>query len=69
MTDQAVIYYGSQGAQVVGEMHLSHLANAIFKIERQGPRNENHANLAKIKAIYDRRKAEWDAANPPEAQS
>lgn len=65
MTDEPLYYHGSKESQLVEEMHLAHLKNAVAKIERMGERDVNFPNLEKIRAVYERRQAEWDAANPP----
>jgi hypothetical protein len=61
-----VYYHGSKGAQLVEEMHLAHLGNAIRKIERMGAIDPNFENLEAIKAIFKRRQDEWDAEHPGE---
>jgi hypothetical protein len=68
MSDQPIFYHGSQGAQLVADMHLAHLGNAVRKIERVGPAHEDFENLDAIKAVFERRQAEWEAANPDKVQ-
>lgn len=63
-TDAPILYHGSKGTELVADMHLAHLGNAVRKIERMGSAHEDFANLAEIKAIFERRQAEWDAAHP-----
>ena len=60
-----LIYYGSGGPQLVEDMHLAHLENAIRKVARLGESDaQNFPNLEAMRAVYDRRKAAWDAEHP-----
>jgi hypothetical protein len=61
----ALVYVSSSGeAHDPETLHLARYANGLRLIEREGPINPNHVNLAALKAVYERRQAAWDAANP-----
>lgn len=61
----ALFYISSKGEQLdPGELHLARFGNAVRLIEREGPANPNYANLARLKEVFERRQAEWEAANP-----
>lgn len=58
-------YISSKGeAHDPETVHLARFYNGLKLIEREGPTNPNHANLAALKAVYERRQAAWEAANP-----
>jgi hypothetical protein len=63
MSEGPVLYHGSKGVELVEEMHLAHLGNAVRKIERNHD-HPDHGNLSAIKAIFERRQAEWDRDHP-----
>lgn len=65
MNDDVLYYISSNGDQLLpGELHLARFSNALRLIEREGRANPNHANLARLKAVFAQRQAEWEAANP-----
>jgi hypothetical protein len=64
-----LFYISSKGVREdVNELHLARFGNAIRLIEREGPANPNHENLERLRAVFERRQTEWEAANPDKVQ-
>lgn len=64
-----LIYISSKGEHHdPEELHLARFGNGIRLIEREGPANPNYENLDKLRAVFERRQAAWDAAHPDQAR-
>lgn len=66
---ETLVYISSNGDRHdPEELHLARFANGLKLIEREGRSNPNYENLGRLQAVYDRRKAEWDAAHPQDGE-
>lgn len=69
MTGKPLVYISSKGERLdPEELHLARFGNAIRLIEREGSANPNHENLDRLREVFQRRQAAWDAEHPDQAR-